>query len=262
MISNECICIAAMLFAGGLTALWLYYNVIEPKISRQLGESYVNMRKYRPDDTYRHQYWWKRPFLRYPYPFRRPFDYWRPVYYEQQPLEAKSISEYEQDPDTGSCKIIPSLERGTARIPVPRLGSAWTIAFDMRFYPAMTQDDKLIFRLGQGSPSPMMVYSPIDNTLTMILYTHFDGYTERVINLHDMDTGQWNNIIWVQNGRWMTVYINGEQKLRVNVGSLPKTSPGTFYLDAKAFVQYKNVQVCNSPWNSERVKLYLEGNRV
>ena len=264
-VSNECICFIVMLLAAGLTGLVIWYWIIEPKIALQKGgfkEGYIHFRRYRPAGDYRHQYWWKRPFLRYPYPFRRPFDYWKPIYYEQQPLEAIPLSEYASDPETGSCKTIPLLEKGVARIPVPRIGSSFTVAFDMRFYPAMSEDDKLMFRVGQAYPSPMMVYSPIDNTLAMILYTHFDGYIKKIVYAgDDLVTGEWNNIVWVQKGQWMKVYVNGVEKLNVNVGSIPKISPGTFYLDSKPFVQYKNVEVCDYPWNRKRLMGYLEGKK-
>lgn len=260
-VSSECICIVVMLLAAGLTGLVIWYWMIEPKIALQksgLKEGYIHFNRYRPAGDYRHQYFWKRPFLRYPYPFRRPFDYWKPIYYEQQPLEAIP----EPKP---VCKSIPSLEKGVARIPF--LGedggkkvSSFSIAFDMRFYPAMSEDDKLLFRVGQAYPSPMMVYSPIDNTLAMILYTHFDGYTKKIVYAgDDLVDGEWNNIVWIQRGQWMMIYVNGKELLKVNVGSIPKISKGTFYLDSKPFVQYQNVEVCDYAWNQKRLDAYLEG---
>lgn len=254
-ISDECICLVSMLLIGGVTAMIIWFYKVRPKIMRQKGtDTYVNQREYRPSGDYRRQYWWKRPFLRYPYSFRRPFDYWRPVFYEQQPL-----SVYETDLDNGSCKEMEELTKGTARINTPELGSNWTIALDMKFYSAMTEDDQLLLRVGQAYPSPMLVYSPIENTLTMILYTHFDGYLRRIIDLHDIDNGQWNNIIWVQEGQWMTVYINGQRKLRVNVGSIPKISTGSLYLGSHLYVKFKNVKVCDYSWKTKDIQEYLEG---
>lgn len=256
-----CTCLIPLFLCAGITAAIIYFYFIKPKLDMQVQENYIQFGGYRPSDKYRHQYFWKRPFLRYPFSFRRPFDYYRQILYPQQPLEAVPMSLYNPDPQTGSCTQIPLITNGTARINNPRLGTNWTISFDMKFFPDMSEDDKLVFRVGQAYPSPMMAYSPIDNTLTMILYTYFNGYTNRIIQLHDLDVSQWNNFTWVQNGPWTTVYVNGIKKMHSNIGSAPKISPGSFYLDTTPFVIYKNVRVCDFPWNRQRLNDYLQANR-
>lgn len=235
---NGYICAIIMLISALITTVLIWYYIVKPKLDRfENKEGYVHFRRYRPSNTYRRQYWWKRPFLNYPFSFRRPFNYWTSDYYDQQPFEINQPLQ--------SCK---KLAPGDSIIPISGLGnsSSFSISFDMRFYPDMSQDDKLVFRVGQASPSPMMAYSPVDNTLAMILYTHFDGYKKKIIyagkNLAD---GEWNNITWIQKNKWMIVYINNVEKLRVKLGSIPKISKGTFHMDSTAFVQYKNVVVCD-----------------
>lgn len=202
--------------------------------------NYVNPRRYR------FPFFWKRPFLRRPFSMRRPFDYYRPDYYPPVILAEQGIGAW--DPEEGRCWKVDQLVRGTARIPPVDLGSTWTIDMQVRFDRFRTDDDTLLFRKGQNSPSPMIVYSPSDNAFVFIVGSQYHaGLMSEQVGLGKSLSpyGGMVRLTWIQDGQRMRIMINDKIVKEKTLGSAVKVSSGTGYLLSYPFVSYKDFKMCD-----------------
>lgn len=189
----------------------------------------------RPTGDYRHQYFWKRPFLRYPYYFRRPFNNYKQDLYPQRVLEIPPIT-----PGTYQVKY---LDSGTMLIPNVNLGPYFEIKFKMKFNPTRTKDDYMLLHKGQADPSPMITFSPAENSITLQLKTTNNGIVTNTVFLKQLNPNKYNEFKWIQNGKKMELYVNNTLKMTRYLNSDPVISQGVIYLMAQDFVSFKDFEL-------------------
>lgn len=238
---------AAIFFALGIGTLILYYAIIKPKTSRHLDPEILAMfEPYRPTGQYRRNFFWKRPFLNRPLDMRRGFNEYVPDYYEPVLLEDVLSGGTRLNSDKTSVIYPGHVPMKGLRVPGMDLGSQYTIEFDFKFDRYRSDDDTLLFYNGQNEPSPMIVYSPSNNTLSIIVSTFYrDGQLSRIVPLGKIDPSkEYVKVKYVQDREWTTIEINGTKLLHTNLGWIARTGKNdSMHLLGYPHVWYKDFMI-------------------
>lgn len=202
--------------------------------------------------------------------FRRPFMrrplYLRPSLY---PL-LQDVPAYPELP-TGNCKVIPKLDQGTMRIPAFVMDSllhlrsqldtlksnSWSIAFWARLHTDQIPTTFTMLKKGYYGPSsPQMDYVPDQKLIVLTVNSVFDQITSHPVDVSTTDLKTWNYFVWSQRGGRMTFYVNGVRFLDQRIDSAPSPiiiSRGPLWIRSNNLVEYKNILLCNRPWDAETV---------
>lgn len=205
---------------------------------------------------------------KYPnYGYRRR-RFYNNLWENSEPTQAPVIHRGDQP-----CGVIKSLSSGTAVVNSDnaRFMNAvdWTITTDIKInvdrigylYPFLRKVKKGIVEPTAGSP--VMMFDPMQNTITLFLKNEFDSNFFLTVPLTESMLNNWITLTWVQERSIAMIYINGELISFGTMGNaLPVIHLGPLLLESgDSQIEFRNFRLCDAAQNAITVNYYVENKR-